>query len=129
MIKQRDFPIYVLLSIITCGIYGLYWTYLFINDINKLCEGDGEETPSFLMYFLLSLVTCGIYSIYWHYKVADRIYKNGFRFNVQIQETGSTVLLWIVVGSLLAGIGYFIGMYLIIKNFNLLADEYNKNAS
>ena len=44
MIRQRDFWIYLLLSIVTCGIYGIYFWYKYTEDVNTVCYGDGQET-------------------------------------------------------------------------------------
>ncbi len=33
-IPQRDFALFLILSIVTCGIYGLYWMYVMIKDFN-----------------------------------------------------------------------------------------------
>lgn len=33
-VPQRDFVTFLVLSIVTCGIYGLYWMYVMIKDFN-----------------------------------------------------------------------------------------------
>ena len=33
--KTRSFVAVILLTIVTCGIYGLYWTYVAMEDLNK----------------------------------------------------------------------------------------------
>ena len=32
---EREFVTYAILTVVTCGIYGLYWTYAVIDDGNK----------------------------------------------------------------------------------------------
>lgn len=34
MIPERNFVMFLLLTIVTCGIYGIYWWYTLINDPN-----------------------------------------------------------------------------------------------
>ncbi|ROR27192.1 uncharacterized protein DUF4234 [Mobilisporobacter senegalensis] len=68
--KQRDIAISVILSIITCGIYGIYWMIVLTDDIAKASD---DYSVSGGMAFLLSLITCGIYSIYWAYKMGQNI--------------------------------------------------------
>lgn len=46
MIQQRKFLTYILLSIITCGIYSIIFWYSLTEDINRACQGDGENTPN-----------------------------------------------------------------------------------
>lgn len=65
-IRPRDLVKTIILSIITCGIYGIYWFVSLTNDVNLLCKEEGDKSGG--TCFLLSLVTCGIYSIIWAYK-------------------------------------------------------------
>lgn len=127
MVQQdRSFVKWLLLSIVTCGIYSLVFMYQWIKDINTICDGDGKETKELLILILLSIVTCGIYSWVWYYGVADRMYENGKRYNVEITETGTTVLLWLILGSVIA-VGPYVAMYILINNTNKLAAAYNSN--
>lgn len=41
-------------------------------------------------------------------------------------ENGTTVLMWLLFGSLLYGIGPFIAMNILIKNTNKICEAYNK---
>lgn len=122
---DRNLLVVILLSIVTCGIYGLYFTYSLANDVNIACEGDGESTSGLLTYLLLSIVTCGIYAYVWHYMVANRLAANAPRYGMNFQENGTTVIMWILFGSLLCGIGPFIGLHIIIKNTNAICAAYN----
>ena len=60
--------------------------------------------------------------------LGDRLQDNGKKYNVAIKESGGTILLWYLLGSLII-VGPFIAMHIIIKNTNALADEYNKTAA
>lgn len=116
---------YILLTLITCGIYGIYFWYCYTEDINRICEGDGEESLNYILVLLLSLVTCGIYGIYWYYKQANRLKRAGSKYGVAIVEGGSEFLLWYILGMFLCFIGSLIGLNILVKNMNLLADAYN----
>lgn len=127
---DRSLLVYILLSIVTCGIYGWYFIYKLAKDVNTCCDGDGENTAGLLMLILLSIVTCGIYSYIWFYKLGDRLNKNAYRYGMMFTENGTTVLMWQLFGVLLCGIGPFIAMHIIIKNTNALCAAYNNyNAS
>lgn len=123
---DRNFLLYIVLSIVTCGIYSLYMIYTMIRDINIACEGDGETTPGIVQYILLSLVTCGIYSFYYFYKMGNRLWANAPRYKMEFQETGTTILLWMIIGYLLCGIGTYVAMYFMIKNTNAICEAYNE---
>lgn len=62
---RRSVALAIVLSIITCGIYSIYWFVVLNDEINDL-TGD-TTAPSGLVAFLLSLITCGIYGLYWAY--------------------------------------------------------------
>lgn len=68
--EQRDIGMSIFLSIITCGIYAIYWMYKITEEmINFNGENTNARTEILLMF-----VTCGIYGIYWNYKMGKRIY-------------------------------------------------------
>ena len=116
----------VLLSIITCGIYGYYFVYKLAQDVNIACADDGEKTPGLAAYILLSIITCGIYSWYWEYKLGNRLNDNAYNYGFHMQENGTTILLWNIFGALICYIGPFIALNIIIKNTNLICHHYNQ---
>lgn len=123
---DRDIAMYIILSIVTCGIYGYWFIYKLAQDANVVCANDGEETPGLLVYILLSIVTCGIYSYYWTYKLANRLQNNAPRYGITITEGGSDILLWLVLGYFSCSITVYIGMHILIKNMNSICAAYNQ---
>ena len=69
-IAKRSVLTAIILSLVTCGIYGIYWFICLTNDMNKasgkLGDADGGTA------FFLSLVTCGIYTYVWAYKMGEK---------------------------------------------------------
>lgn len=61
-IKERNIILCVVLSIVTCGIYGIVWFVSITDDMKK---ASGDENLSGGMALLLTLVTCGIYGYFW----------------------------------------------------------------
>lgn len=37
------------------GIYGIYTFYKLMKDLNKICEGDGKESPNCIIVLLLTM--------------------------------------------------------------------------
>lgn len=68
---KRNVGVAILLTILTCGIYGIYWEICLVNDINKVT--GNENATSGGMVFLFSLLTCNIYWLYWLYKAGQMI--------------------------------------------------------
>lgn len=126
MLKEnRSLLLYILLNIVTCGLYNFYFVHTVSKDVNIACAGDGENTAGLLKYIILSVLTCGIYSIYWDYALANRTASNGHRYGYHIQENGSTVLLWMLLGWWICGLGYFVARNITIKNVNSVCRGYN----
>ena len=69
-ITARNIALCIIFSLITCGIYGIYWM-IKINDEVNLLAGEPDATTGG-MVFLFSLITCGIYGLYWQYKMGER---------------------------------------------------------
>lgn len=80
-IQNRNIALCVVLSIVTCGIYGIYWLICMVNDLNTAC-GTPDDTSGGIV-FLLGLVTCSIYLIYWFYKAGEKV-------NVVRQRNGAS---------------------------------------
>lgn len=70
MIQKRNIAVCIILSIVTCGIYGIYWFICLNNDTNTASNTFGTSGG---VAFLLTLVTCGIYGIYQAYKQGEKI--------------------------------------------------------
>ncbi|WP_294453570.1 DUF4234 domain-containing protein [uncultured Allofournierella sp.] len=63
----RNIVVCILLSIITCGIYGLYWMYT-LNEYARAVAPQEWQTSG-ITVILLDIITCGIYGLYWNYKM------------------------------------------------------------
>jgi hypothetical protein len=61
----------IILSLITCGIYNIYWNYRQFEAMNELL---GREEFKFVPWLLLSIVTCGLYHIYTEYRMGAELY-------------------------------------------------------
>ena len=77
MIQQRNIAVCIILSIVTCGIYGIYW---------------------FIVAFVLSLITCNIYGLYWAYKQGEKIDKAKTDRGIPSSNSGVIYLILCFVG-------------------------------
>lgn len=69
-VQKRELAMAIVLSIITCGIYGIVWFINLTNDMNRI-TGNNTDTSGGTC-FLLGLVTCGIYTYYWAYRMGQK---------------------------------------------------------
>lgn len=71
MITKRSIGLAILFTIITCGIYGIYWMVVITDDTNKAVNDPNGTSGGIVV--LLSIITCGIYGIYWAYKQGEKL--------------------------------------------------------
>ena len=86
---------YIVLSILTCGIYSYYFIYTVARDVNTACAGEAENQQAIVQFILLSILTCGIYSWWWQYSLGNRLAANAPRYGLSFTENGTTILLWL----------------------------------
>lgn len=91
MITQRSVPMCIFLSIITCGLYMLYWYVCVINETDAVTEDYG---PGGGMCLLFTILTCGIYNIYYGWKMGDKLDASRARHGV---VPGSFSLLFLLL--------------------------------
>ena len=107
-VKNRNIALCVVLSIITCGIYGIYWLVCLVDDLNVASGRTGDTSGG--MVFLLSLITCGIYGIYWMYIAGEKVAYIKQRNTGEIDSSSS--VLYLILGI----IGFGIVAYALIQS-------------
>lgn len=117
---------FILLNLITFGIYGLVVMSAVSNDINIVASRyDGRKTMHYcLLYFIVAPITLGIASIVWFHKISNRIGKELKRRNVAYHFSCADFWLWNVVGSIIL-IGPFVYTHKLFKATNLMCKDYN----
>ena len=113
MVKNRNIVLQIVLSIVTCGIYSIYW---FITLTDDAAAKAGDSELSGVKAFLLTLVTCGIYGYYWYYKMGKTLKVAGDNNGVAVEDNS---VLYLILG--LFGLG--IVCYCIMQSdLNKMAD-------
>ena len=86
----------IIFSVITCGVYNVYWNYRQMKAMNILL---GREEFSFGRWAILTLLSCGIYHIYYEYRMGSELQawltQNGRPVDSHLAVTG---LIMSVVG-------------------------------
>lgn len=70
MSQNRNVATCIVLSIITCGIYTLYWWVKVTDDVSLVTNRPGTSGGVAL---LLSIITCGIYGLYWAWTMGEKL--------------------------------------------------------
>ena len=111
-VTEKNIVVTILLSMVTCGIYGIIWYINMVNDLNTISD---EKSPSGGSVFLFTLITCGIYGIIWEYKAGQRLYATGKKYGKDTQDNSTLYLILAIFG-------------LQIVNYCLIQSELNRYA-
>jgi hypothetical protein len=95
-IQKRNIALYIVLSIVTCGLFGLYWFCTLNDDTNKV-SGHPEAVGG-VVVILLTIVTCGIYSLFWMYNMGTRIDEAKVKRGMPGGSTGTLYLVLTIFG-------------------------------
>lgn len=111
-ISKRKIGICILLSIITCGIYGIYWMYLLVKNTRSIqnntdsCAGE-----------MLCLIFVPFYALYWWYTRGEKV-RQGFAEHDYNATGGGVVYLVLAILGL-----SIVSMAIMQSDFNSLKSE------
>lgn len=117
---------FILLGIITLGIYDIVVMTESTNTLNKIANRyDGKKTMHYcLMFFLVGWITFGIAWFVWGHKISNRIGDELERRGYARILSASDYWLWSVLGTVIV-VGPFIYLYKFFKAMNVLSEDYN----
>lgn len=118
MVVKRNIVTCILLSIVTCGIYGIIW-FISLTDDARVVSGDTRLSGG--KCFLLTIVTCGIYGIYWAYLMGKAMMQAKSNNNLPADDNSVLYLVLQIIG--LSVINYC----LIQNDLNAIADKATAN--
>ncbi len=94
-IEERNIAMVIILSLITCGIYGIYWFVKMTDEAKQLSSSDNAGGG---LAFVYTLITCGIYMIYWNYKMGKNMYEAGQKYGINIEDNSVIYLVLSLFG-------------------------------
>lgn len=94
-LPNRNVAVSVILSLVTCGIYNIYWFIMMTDESNMISD---EKNSSGAMAFLLTIITCGIYAIYWNYQMGKKLEMAGRKYNLPISDNSILYLVLSIFG-------------------------------
>lgn len=125
---NRGLVKFILLSIITLGIYSIVLMSSISSDINTIAaKYDGKKTMHYcLLFFIFSWLTFGIAPLVWYHRISARIGKELARRGIAYNFGAGSFWGWNLLG-LFIFVGPFIYIHKLCKAMNLLAADYNIN--
>ena len=112
-VQAREIATAIILSIVTCGIYGIYWFIKMVDDVNRVSNDQNAFSGG--ITFLLNLVTCGIYGVYWYYQAGKKM--NYAKHVRNMPQTENAEILYLVI----ALVAPIVNMCLIQSDLNKMA--------
>ncbi len=88
-ITKRNLALAIILSLITCGIYYIYWFVVLTDETNQV--SNRQENSSGIIALIFTIITCGIYSLYWSYKLGEKV------DIMKGNPNGSTAILFLIL--------------------------------
>ncbi len=117
IVQERAPLTTVLLSLVTCGIYGLYWQFKTSDEL-RAATGDDSINP--LLELLLTLVTGGIWGVYVMYRNAQKIHRILVSRDPARKDQSQTILI-LAIAMYFVGVTHFIAVWLLQEEMNQLA--------
>lgn len=115
MYQRRDPAVIIILSIVTCGLYPLYWYWRTSADIQS-AHGAPDTDP--LLEVALILVTCGIYVVYWWYKYGRKVAEIRRLRGLPARDNA-------ILYTVLSALGAFVG-WMDLVNMTIMQGELNE---
>ena len=86
--EEKSIGLCIVLSILTLGIYSLFWLYSFVKKIRLL---DGDQKSFIGEYLCLILVP--FYAIYWFYISSQKLYRGARAREVYLNDNKTLYLV------------------------------------
>lgn len=127
--KQRGFWRGLLLTVVTLGIYGIYWNYQAHKELHRQFE-MGAEGRSDAVLWLIFGVIFGLPMLVYHWKFVNNVNHARWKLGMKPGITPLAFLLWTTVGVLLlVVVGPAIGYYQLQNSVNEVWDQVDRQTT
>jgi hypothetical protein len=109
--ETRNPLLVLVLSIVTCGIYQIVWSYLVSEEINRAA---GEKKIDPIIFFLLGIICFPLIFIGW-YKIDEALFELNNRAGLPANKNFVTWLLLCLLG-----VGGLFMIYQVQEQLNVL---------
>ena len=116
---RRNVATAVVLSILTCGLYGIYWIYVMANEMNAL-----EENPygtSGLQVVALTILTFGLDGVYFVYRFGQRMYDLSNDYGILTSDNSIINMVLFLASYFIPG-AYIVTLAIMQNDMNKIID-------
>lgn len=117
VVKERSGGMVVLLTIVTCGIYKLFWLYRTTDEL-RAATGDTSLNPG--IDVLLTVVTCGLWGVFVEFRNVQKIHAVLASRDPGRKDQSQTVLI-LFLASFIVLVTWLVASYVVQEEFNALA--------
>lgn len=122
---DRSLLKFILLSLITFGIYGIVTYSKLVTDLNIAASRyDGKRTMPYMAMCALAPITFGILPLVWCHNLANRVGAEVHRRGYDYSFSAMDFWLWNVLGALIL-VGPFIYCHKLLKSMNMINESFN----
>ncbi|WP_276310817.1 MULTISPECIES: DUF4234 domain-containing protein [Bifidobacterium] len=123
---KRGLLKYILLGIITLGIYDLWQLSEIGESLNLMASRrDGKKTMHYcLLFFIVGPITLGIGTLVWFHRISARVGEEQQARGMAPTVSAATFWLWGILGAFII-VGPFIYYYKLLHAMNDLSADYN----
>ena len=105
---RREPALVLLFSLLTCGIYYIYWVYKVSGEVQDFL-GEPDTAP--VVELVLTALTCGLYLFYWDWKTAEKIARMEARVGLPATNNAVLYLVFNILGAgPIGGLGLIVPM-------------------
>ena len=115
---QRSPAMVLLLTLVTCGLYLVYWYYCFYRDLHSVLGHSPTGLP-FWIDFLIAVATAGLWGIYVDFCISRQLQRIRQVHGMQLPDSTMLVLS-------LDAVSIFTVHLLFIVTSAIQQDEWNK---
>ena len=93
---RNPFVVYIL-TMVTCGIYGIFWIYKTSEELNAAL---GREDFNPTMEVVLGMVTCGLWILWWDWRASEASVEIQQNFGVEPKFDApiAFIITWFLFG-------------------------------
>ncbi|GEN57927.1 hypothetical protein GCM10012290_20360 [Halolactibacillus alkaliphilus] len=95
MIKERSVAMVIILSLITCGLYNLYWFYAITEELSYASNDANFSGAKSLIFLFL---TCGLYAFFWYYIVGQKMAELQRQNSMLVKDNGVLYIILSIFG-------------------------------
>lgn len=95
--KNRSIVMSVILSLVTCGLYGLYWMIVLTDDVVYANEKEVFNTSGGAAV-LFGILTCGLYYIYWAFQMGKAMQAAQEKRNIKSSDNSILYVILLLFG-------------------------------